>query len=150
MLLALRCSRRLQATPIVCQETPIQGPSVKKWCKHAAWVDDRQIWTIWITDGGPIAMGEIDMRDGKRPGNERFVPGVELTLDPVGPDPIEIVLNDPAVDEPTGVKDDTCAKQLDWHAHFGGLGEAVNASKQRYGVQKSVAARNAANDESPR
>jgi hypothetical protein len=49
-------------------------------------------------------MGKVDMAERKTTGYEGDIPGIELTFYPIWPDPIQIMLNGLAVDQPTGMK----------------------------------------------
>ena len=94
-------------------------------------------------------MREIDVgnREGAR--NEGVVPGIELALDPIGPHPVEVVLDDAAVDESARMEDHPGPQQLDGLAHLGGLGEAVQARQQRDRIDKPMGPRHAAHQETP-
>ena len=50
---------------------------------------------------------------------------IELAIDPIGPDPVEVVLDGPGVHQPPGMEHDTCAQQLQRRGHFRRLREAV-------------------------
>ena len=69
------------------------------------------------------------MGDGEGAWDEAFVPGVELLVYPVWPDPVEVVLDDTAVDEATGVEDDACAEEFDGFVNFGRLGETPDVGE---------------------
>ncbi len=85
------------------------------------------------------------MGDGKGARNEGVVIGIELAFDPVGPHPVQVVLDHPAVDEAAGMEHHSGAQQLHRLAHLGGLGEAVQTRQHGHRVEETVGARQAAN-----
>ena len=94
-------------------------------------------------------MGQIDMAEGKGPGNERAIPGIELLFNPEGPDPVQIVLNGLGVDQPAGVKEDARPQELDRFLDLGGLREASEPGQQIEGIDNPIAAGCPFNQELP-
>ena len=90
------------------------------------------------------------MGDRERARYERCVTWVELTFDPVRPDPIQVVLHHATVDETAGVEHDTGAQQLDRLADLGRLSEAVQTCQQRDRIEKSLPTRKTPHDPAPR
>src|SRR4051812_45771926 len=88
-------------------------------------------------------MGEVDVAERKRAGDEGFVAGVELALDPVRPDPVEVVLDGLGVYEAARMEKHAGAKKLDGFGDLGGLGEAAHPRKQADRVEKTVCTRGA-------
>ena len=86
-------------------------------------------------------MGQIDVADGKPPGHKRHISRVELFLHPVGPDPVQIVLNGPGVDQSARMKNDAGPQQLERLLYFGRLGKAAQAGHQVDGIDHAVGAR---------
>ena len=75
-----------------------------KGCQQAAGIDNRQLLAIRITDGSPVAMGQIDMGEGEGAGDKGGIAGVKLAFDPVGPNPVQVVLDDSTIDQAAGMK----------------------------------------------
>jgi hypothetical protein len=93
-----RGTRGQQAAAILGQQPAVQRPAIQEGGQQPARIDDRQFLQIRMADRGPVAMGEVDMGDREGARNEGLVAGIELALDPVGPYPIQVVLDDAAVD----------------------------------------------------
>jgi len=75
--------------------------------------------------------------------------GIELTLDPVRPDPIQVVLEDPAVEKTPCMQHHPGSQQFNRLVNLGGLGESTETRQQGDRVKKPVSPGNAANDKSP-
>jgi hypothetical protein len=102
------------------------------------------------TDGCPIAARQIDVTQRKRARNKRNILGIKLALDPVRPDPIEIVLDRAGVDDPAGMKQNARAHKLDRLLHFGRLREIANPGKPQRRVGKPIGPRRPLHDVFPR
>ncbi len=142
--------RGQQAAAVVREQPAVERPAVEQRRQQAARIDDRQLGAVRVADRGPVAVGEVDVRDRERARYERRVARIELALDPPGPDPVQVVLHDAAVDEAAGVEHHACAQQLDRLADLGGLGEAAQPREQRDRVEEALLARDAADHEAPR
>jgi len=94
-------------------------------------------------------MREIDEGEGKSPGNKSVIFGIKLTFDPVGPDPIQVMLDDTVVDKTPGMQHHACAQQFDRLVNLGGLGESTETRQQGDRIKKPVSPGNAANDKFP-
>ena len=95
-------------------------------------------------------MAEIDMGNGKGPGDKGIVFRIELALDPVRPDPVQVVLDHAAVYQPACVKHHTGTQQFDRLAHLRGLGKAMQPGQQRNRVEEPVRTGDTTNEEPPR
>jgi len=83
----------------------IQRPTIPKRRQQTGRVDNGIGVGIWIAQGGPIAMREIDMRYRKPSWHKRRAEGIKLSLYPEGPDPMEIVLDGLGIEQTSSVKD---------------------------------------------
>jgi hypothetical protein len=83
-----------------------------------------------IADRRPVAVGEVDMGNRKGARDKGYVVRIELAFNPVGPDPVQVMLNDPTIDQATGVKYHAGPQQFDRFAHFGRLGKTVQPRQQ--------------------
>ena len=95
-------------------------------------------------------MRQVDVAEGKRPRDERFVGGIELALDPVRPDPVEIVLDRLRVHETAGMKQHAGSQELERLGEFRGFSEAPNFRHQLERVEKTVGSRRPSDQESHR
>jgi hypothetical protein len=91
-----------------------------------------------MPDGGPVPVGQVDVAEGKGSWNERGVVGIELPLDPIGPYPVEVVLNGLGVDETTGMKNDPRTQELYRLLNLRGLGETSESCQQGEGVNNPM------------
>lgn len=64
--------------------------------------------------------------------------GVELSLNPVGPDPVKIVLDCFGVDQTSRVEGNPCTDQLYWFLHFRGLGKLSYTGKKGQRVYETI------------
>ena len=78
------------------------------------------------------------MSDRKCAGNEGRIHRVKLALYPVGPDPVQVVLDNTAVDQPPSVEHHAGSKQLDGLTDFRWLGKTVQLTEQRDRIQKTM------------
>jgi hypothetical protein len=142
-------ARRKQETSVFSQNPAIDGPAVEKGCNQTPRIHDRQFRTVGQSDCRPVAMCKIDMGDGESPRNKGVVLGVELALDPVRPDPVQVLLYDPAVDEAPGMKHHACTEQLYRLGNLGRLGKPVETSQQGDRVKEPVGPSHTTNNEFP-
>ena len=84
-----------------------------------------------MADSRPVSVGQIDMAEGKCPGDKRAIIRVKLPFHPIGPDPVEIVLDGFGVDQPSGVEGYSGSNQLNRFLNFRGLGKLADAGKKR-------------------
>ena len=117
---------RRQLLAIRRDEPAVDRPTILQRCEQPARVDDRIDRKLRQADRGPVAMGEIHMTERERPWDKRDVVGVELPLDPVGPDPVKVVLNRLRVDDAASVEQNPRAQQLNRFRHLRRLGETPN------------------------
>jgi hypothetical protein len=117
---------------------------------QSARIDDRIDAQLGQTDGRPIAVREVDVTQRKSPRYKRDVLGIKLALDPVRPDPIEIVLNGAGVDDPAGMKQHARAHELDRLLHFRRLREIANPRKPQCRIGEPVSPGRPLHDVFPR
>ena len=144
----LRAGRE-QNTSVFSQNPAIEGPAIKKGGEQTPGIHDGQFRAVGQSDRRPVAMCKIDMGDGESPRNKGVVFGVELALDPVGPDPVQVVLYDPAVDEAPGMKHYAGTQQLNRLGNLGGLGEPMETGQQGNRVKEPVGPSHTTNNEFP-
>jgi hypothetical protein len=68
-------------------------------------------------------MGQIYMAERKRARQKRIVSGIELPRHPIGPDPVQVVLDDLGVNQPSRVKHHSRTDEFDGFLNFGRLGK---------------------------
>src|SRR6056297_288656 len=78
------------------------------------------------------------MAERKGPRNKGVVRRIELPLDPVGPDPVQIVLNGLCIDKPPGMKKDTGPQQLNGLLDLGGLGKTAQPRQKGDRIEHPV------------
>src|SRR5436190_22942124 len=95
-------------------------------------------------------MGQVNVAEGKCAWNKRAIGRIELPLDPIRPNPIEIVLNRLGIDQPPRVEEDPGPKKLDRFRHLGGFRELPEPAKKLHRIEESICPRHARGKESPR
>ena len=112
--------------------------------KHeTARIDDWIPGQVGQTHGRPIAMGQVDMAEGKGAWNERAISRIELSFNPVRPHPVEIILNGFGVDKAARMEEHTGSQQLEWLGDFGRLGKLSQLGQELDRIDKSVHSRQA-------
>jgi hypothetical protein len=132
------------------QQPAVDRPAIVQRCQQPARIDDGQMRAVRQSHRGPVAVREIHVGEGECPRHERWVGRVELAHDPVGPDPIQVVLDCPGVHQAAGVEDDAGAQQLGRLGDLGRLRETAHARRQHQRVDHAIGARRPANDPAPR
>src|SRR5687767_11741182 len=92
-------------------------------------------------------MRQIDVAERECARNERIIGRVELALDPVGPDPVQVVLNCLGVYETAGVKQHASPKQLKGLGKFRRFRKPTDFRDKINRIEKSVGARCASDQE---
>jgi hypothetical protein len=85
-------------------------------------------------------MGQIDVAEGEGPGDERRVFGIELPFDPIGPHPVQIVLDRLGVEEASGMKLDSFSYQFNGLGNLGGLGKSAHLGHEGQRIQYPMGA----------
>ena len=147
--LLIRQATGKQGFALGIAQPEIDRPAVLHRRDQPAGIDDGIDRQGGQADGRPIPMGQIDVAERECPGNERNILGIELPLDPVGPDPIEIVLDGFRVDDPAGMKEDARPQQLNRFGHFRGLREAANPRQPSRGIAQPIRPSGPLDDEFP-
>ena len=81
------------------------------------------------------------MAERKSAGDKGIIGGVKLPFDPVGPDPIEIILDRFRIHQTTGMKQHAGSQQLNGLAHLGGLRKIPHLRQQGDRIQKPISPR---------
>ncbi|MDZ7643293.1 MAG: hypothetical protein U5K76_03055 [Woeseiaceae bacterium] len=131
--------RRQQTRTIAADEPEIERPAIVEWRHQPARIDDRIDSEVRLRDGRPVAVRQVDVAEGKRARYEARIGRIELALDPVGPDPVQVGLDRPRVQQAARMKTDARAQQLDRFGDIGRLREPPHAREEAHGIDESVA-----------
>jgi hypothetical protein len=140
-----------QKAPAAFGDDPeVERPAVVERRDQPAGIDDRIDRHAGAADRGPVAVGQVDVAEREGARDERRVVWIELALDPVGPDPVEVVLDRLGVHEAAGVEDDAGAQQFQRLGDFGRLRKAAHPGQEGCGIEHAVAAGRVLHEEFPR
>jgi hypothetical protein len=140
-----------QELPLIVGDNPaIKGPAIPERGDQPPGINKGKFLKIGYADSGPVSIGQIDMGNRKGPGDKGIVCRIKLSFHPVRPQPIQVMLDNPAVDETAGMENHSGPQQFNGFAHLGGLGKTMERSKQGDGIKKAMAAGSMAHQISPR
>ena len=138
-----------QARAFLRDDPEIKRPSIMQRRHKATGIDDRVNGDLGQSDSGPVPVGEIDVAERKRAGNERGVSGFELALHPERPHPVQIVLDRLYVYETPGMEHDARAQKLDGFLDFRRPCKRPQAGEPGNRVHHLITAGGETDDESP-
>ena len=102
-----------------------------------------------MSRGGPVSVGKVDVSKRKGSRDKGRVVWVELPLDPVWPDPVQVVLNGFRVDKAAGMENYSGPQELDGFLYLRRLGKAPKPGQNGQRIDDPVRPGGSFDEKSP-